>query len=50
MTNALPPGVNQTGPFKYYAGSGDEHAWFPFTKIKYYTNAFIVQDNKVRQI
>ncbi|KAF8201412.1 NUDIX hydrolase domain-like protein [Pholiota molesta] len=47
MSNTLPPGVNQTGPFKHYASSGDEHAWFSFTKIKYYTNAFIVQDNKV---
>ena len=31
----------------YFASGGDENTWLPFTKVKYYTNAFIVKDNKV---
>ena len=32
---------------KRYASGGDENDWLPFTKVKYYTNAFIVKDDKV---
>ncbi|KAF9480952.1 hypothetical protein BDN70DRAFT_856025, partial [Pholiota conissans] len=47
MSDVLPPGINTTSPFKFYASSGDEKEWLPFTKIKDYTNAFIVQEGKL---
>jgi len=41
-----PPGLNYMN-LKRYASGGDENDWLPFTKVKYYTNAFIVKDDKV---
>ena len=41
-----PPGLKYMN-LTYLASGGDENTWLPFTKVKYYTNAFIVKDDKV---
>jgi len=41
-----PPGLKYMN-LTYHASGGDENTWLPFTKVRYYTNAFIVKDNKV---
>lgn len=41
-----PPGLKYMN-LTYLTSGGDENDWLPFTKVKYYTNAFIVKDNKV---
>ncbi|KAJ3508691.1 hypothetical protein NLJ89_g5614 [Agrocybe chaxingu] len=41
-----PPGVSGTN-LQFFASGGDENSWLPYTNIKFYTNAFIVKDNKV---
>jgi hypothetical protein len=42
-----PPGIDDTKNLERYASGGDENAWLSFSKKKYYTNAFIVEDGKV---
>lgn len=42
-----PPGLKYMN-LTYLTSGGDENEWLPFTKVKYYTNAFIVKDNQVR--
>jgi len=44
-----PPGLKYMN-LTYLASGGDENTWLPFTKVKYYTNAFIVKDNKVTNL
>jgi hypothetical protein len=46
MEIETPPGLKYMN-LTYLASGGDENTWLPFTKVKYYTNAFIVKDNKV---
>ena len=46
-TSGIPPGIDDTRNLEYYASGGDENAWLYFSKKKYYTNAFIVEDGKV---
>jgi 8-oxo-dGTP diphosphatase/2-hydroxy-dATP diphosphatase len=41
-----PPGLKYMN-LTYFASGGDENSWLPFTKVKYYTNAFVVKDDKV---
>ena len=43
----LPPGIDDIRNIEYYASGGDENSWLYFSKKKYYTNAFIVEDGKV---
>jgi hypothetical protein len=43
----IPPGIDDIRSLEYYASGGDENAWLNFSKKKYYTNAFIVEDGKV---
>lgn len=45
--SGIPPGIDDTQNLQYYASGGDENAWLSFSKKRYYTNAFIVQDGKV---
>ena len=45
--SGIPPGINNTRSLEYYASGGDENAWLNFSKKRYYTNAFIVEDGKV---
>lgn len=49
MADILPPGVTATRPFKKYSSGGSDLSWFSFSNVKHYTNAFIVQDNRVRR-
>ena len=42
-----PPGIDDIRNPEYYASGGDENEWLSFSKKKFYTNAFIVQDDKV---
>jgi hypothetical protein len=41
-----PPGLKYMN-LTYLASGGDENTWLPFTQVRYYTNAFVVKDNKV---
>ena len=43
----IPPGIDDTQNLEYYASGGDENSWLYFSKKRYYTNAFIVEDGKV---
>ena len=43
----IPPGIDETRNLEFYASGGDENAWLNFSKKRYYTNAFIVEDGKV---
>lgn len=45
--DSIPPGIDDVGNPEYYASGGDENAWLSFSKKKYYTNAFVVEDGKV---
>ena len=45
--SGIPPGIDDTRNFERYASGGDENAWLYFSKKRYYTNAFIVEDGKV---
>lgn len=45
-TLETPPGLRYTD-LRYHASGGDHLPWQPFTKVKYYTNAFVVKDGKV---
>jgi hypothetical protein len=45
--SGIPPGIDDTRNLEYYASGGDENAWLYFSKKRYYTNAFIVEDGKV---
>jgi 8-oxo-dGTP diphosphatase/2-hydroxy-dATP diphosphatase len=44
-SSTLPPGIE--GELQFFTSGGDDAKWMPFTKQKYYTNAFIVQNGKV---
>ena len=44
----IPPGIDDTQNLERYASGGDENAWLYFSKKRYYTNAFIVENGKVR--
>ena len=43
----IPPGIDDTRNLECYASGGDENTWLYFSKKRYYTNAFIVEDGKV---
>jgi hypothetical protein len=43
----IPPGIDDIHNLERYASGGDENAWLYFSKKKYYTNAFVVEDGKV---
>ncbi|KAH9477514.1 7,8-dihydro-8-oxoguanine triphosphatase [Psilocybe cubensis] len=47
MSSVIPPGLDNRGVLSRFASGGDTKDWLPYTKIKLYTNAFIVKDNKV---
>ncbi|KAF8804639.1 hypothetical protein BYT27DRAFT_7225274 [Phlegmacium glaucopus] len=42
-----PPGIDDVQNLEYYASGGDENEWLCFSKKRYYTNAFIVEDGKL---
>jgi len=44
-TSTLPPGID--GNLQFFTSGGNAAEWMPFSKRKYYTNAFIVQNGKV---
>ena len=43
----IPPGIDDSQNLERYASGGDENAWLYFSKTRYYTNAFVVEDGKV---
>ena len=45
-----PPGIDNARNPEYYASGGDENTWLSFSKKKYYTNAFIMEDGKVNVV
>ncbi|KAH8102275.1 NUDIX hydrolase domain-like protein [Cristinia sonorae] len=49
MASELPPGITHLQPLVEYSAGGSEREWTPFTKIKQYTNAFIIdkQEGKI---
>jgi hypothetical protein len=44
MTSALPPGLEGNLVEYVRGGEGD---WLPFDEKRFYTNAFVIQDDKV---
>ena len=50
VDSKIPPGIDGARNPEYYASGGDENAWLSFSKKKYYTNAFIVEDGKVKEL
>ena len=44
----IPPGIDDIRNPEYYASGGDENPWLCFSRKRYYTNAFIVEDGKVK--
>ena len=47
VNRGIPPGIDDTKNLERYASGGDENAWLDFSKKRYYTNAFIVENGKV---
>ncbi|KAF8906735.1 NUDIX hydrolase domain-like protein, partial [Gymnopilus junonius] len=43
----IPPGISHNENLEFFASGGDEHRWLPYTKVRLYTNAFIVQGGKI---
>ncbi|KAF8156826.1 NUDIX hydrolase domain-like protein [Crassisporium funariophilum] len=43
----VPPGISKEKPLEHYASGGNENPWLSYTKTKYYTNAFIVQNGRL---
>ena len=42
----LPPGLAYDGPLVEAANGGGENDWVKYDKVKQYTNAFIILDDK----
>jgi len=47
LMNSIPPGL-ESNLKQAIAGIDGVHEWLPSGKLRYFTNAFIIQDNKVR--
>ncbi|KAF9527397.1 NUDIX hydrolase domain-like protein [Crepidotus variabilis] len=45
-TLETPPGLRYVS-LRYHTSGGDHLPWLPFTKVKYYTNVFVVKGGKV---
>ncbi len=45
MSSTLPPGLH--GEYEEHISGGDASEWENFDKIRLYTNAFVVQGEKV---
>lgn len=45
MTSSLPPGLKGNLVEYVRGGEGD---WLPFDEKRFYTNAFVIQDDQVR--
>ncbi|EMD34686.1 hypothetical protein CERSUDRAFT_116874 [Gelatoporia subvermispora B] len=47
MTQSIPPGLQESSDVIETASGGTSQEWMPFEQVKLYTNAFVLQDNKI---
>lgn len=48
MSANVPPGISEDRTLNVAHSGGRAEQWLPYEKVKLYTNAFLVEDGRVR--